>query len=499
MTIKGEGIHSNDSLRRQTLAGVGWTALAQIGRQAFQFVISVILARLLTPHDFGLVGMIIVFTGFASLFSEMGFSSALIQREKLDERHYSSVFWVNLFVSFCLTVLLIAASPAIAGFYKEPILASLTVLISLNLVIGSLSMVQYAILSRNMNFRGIAIIDIITMIIAGIAAVILALRGYGVWSLVWQMLMVSFAKVLLIWRMTGWHPRWIFDKAAVKELIGFSSNLLGFNMINYWSRNADNLLIGKFIGIAELGIYNRAYSFMLLPVNQISRVLSKVMMPALSRLQDNRPKVKDVYLRTIAMIAFITFPLMFGLMVVAKHFILFLYGPKWAMLENVLKIFCMVGMIQSLVGTAGWIYLSQGRTDWLFRWNILAGMVTLISFVIGVSIGTVEAVAWCYTIANGLLLYWNFSIPGRLINMTFTDVIRKVSGVFGCAAAMAAAVSVLGILLPSGWAHWAYLSVQVPFGCIVYIALMHFARLEAYKDVMGMIREQLRLSFKRYA
>lgn len=476
-------------IKQQTISGVGWSAGARIAKQILQFIISVILARLLTPEDFGLVGMIAVFTGFAALFGELGFGAALIQRQDVEEQHYSSIFWLNLLSGFILMGVVIAAAPAIAAFYNEPRLVPLTMLIAVNFLIGALNIVQQALLTRALNFQKLAFIETISMLMAGSVAIVLAYLGYGVYALVWQMLISTMAGVILMWNVTGWYPHLIFSWQSARELLGFSSNLLGFNVFNYWVRGADNLLIGKFIGSGGLGIYTRAYSTMLLPLNQVSAVVGRVMFPALARIQDDKPRIKRIYLQAISMISLITFPMMLGLLVVSKSFVLALYGPQWAAVVPILQILCLVGLAQSVGTTTGWIYQSQGRTDWLFYWGIASGIVTFIAFGVGIIWG-VLGVTIAYAIRTFMLTFFNFAIPGKLIDMTFSEVVRSVAGIFGCAAVMALLVWGVGLLLPAGWPHWAYLVVQVPVGVLVYGGLVHLFKLRAYRDVRGLVAEQ---------
>lgn len=477
-------------LRERTITGVGWTAVAQTGRQVSQFVVSVILARLLTPEDFGLVAMIVVFTGFATLFGEMGFSAALVQRQKPEERHYSSIFWLSLLAGLVLAGVVVAVAPAVAKFYDEARLTSLTVLLALNFPISSLSLVQRAVLMRAMAFRRLTLVDVVAVASGGALAIALAKMGYGVWSLVWQMLAVSSITAAVLWWVAGWRPALLFDRSGVADLLPFSSNLLGSNIFTYWARNSDNMLVGRFIGSEGLGIYARGYSTMLLPLSQITSVLTRVMFPALSRIQDDKPRVKRIYLRAVAMIALVTFPMMMGLLVVADHFVGAIYGPRWTGVTGPLRILCVVGMIQSIVSTVGWIYQSQGRTDLMFKWGLFSGCIAIVSFLIGVYFGTVEAVAWCYALANGVLLYWNFAIPGRLIHTSFFQVIRSVSGIFLCAIMMAALVCGVGRILPQDWPHWAPLTVQVSTGVLVYLVLVHLFRVRAYQDLRKLVLEQ---------
>lgn len=478
-------------LRQKTIAGVGWVTAAQFGRQALTLAISLLLARLLSPQEFGLVGMITVFTGFATLFGEMGLSAALIQREEVSEAHLSSVFWLNLVVGVALTLLLSSLAPALATFYGEPRLVPLTRLIALTFSLAALSLVQLSLLRRTMNFRLLAGIELASSVGAGIVALGLAIAGWGVWSLAWQLVLTSVLTALLAWRSSPWRPQPHLERAAIGNLIGFSGNLLGFNLLNYWTRNADNLLIGKFIGPDPLGLYARAYSLMLLPTTQVTNVLSRVMFPALSRVKDQPARAKRIYLQAVAAIALVTFPLMLGLFVVADPFVAAVLGPKWLTMTTTLRIFCLLGLTQSIANTAGWLYQSQGRTDWLLRWGLGSSAFTLASIALGIALGSVEAVAASYALASTLLAYPSLAIPGRLIGLTVSEVMRSVAGSLGCAATMAVAVWGLGQLLPPAWPPGAFLLVQVMAGVSLYAALLHLFKLEAYQTLRTLLREQV--------
>ncbi|MDD5304531.1 MAG: lipopolysaccharide biosynthesis protein, partial [Elusimicrobia bacterium] len=350
-------------LRGQTLTGLKWNGAGHVARQTLQFAISVVVARALSPEEFGLMGMIVVFSGLAGLFVGLGLGTALVQRQNLEERHLSTIFWVNVACGAALTAGFAWASPAIARFYGEPILRALTLAVGFNFLIGSLSIVQRNMLVRTMDFRALFIIETTAVSCAGIAAVGGALAGWGVWSLVAQSLVLTTVSAIMLWRMSPWRPAWRIDGAALRELWGFSANLMAYNMLNFSDRNLDNLLIGKFIGPTALGVYARAYSLMLLPIDQVCDVLTRVMFPVLSLLQKDIASVKRVYLRATRAIALISFPLMLGLLVVAEPLIETVYGEKWLGAVPLIRILCLTGLSQSLGTTVGWIFNSQGRTD----------------------------------------------------------------------------------------------------------------------------------------
>lgn len=476
------------SLRKKTLSGVRWTASARIIQQLIQFGVIILLMRLLTPEAFGLIGMIIVITGFVGIFSDAGFGAALIQKKEIDERHRSSVFWVNVLIGTLLTLIIGISAPLVASFYNEPALIDLTRFIALQFFISSLNTVQRSILQREMDFHKLTVAQISTQVISGGIAVTLALLGFGVWSLAWQSLISVGADVVLIWKLSSWRPKFIYEGKAVRDLLKFSSNLLGFNIINYWARNADDLLIGRFVGSAGLGIYTRAYSMMLLPISQVTYVLSQVMFPALSRIQDDKERVKRIYLQANRIIGLVSMPMMCGLFVVAEPFVISLFGEKWAEVIPVLQILCFVGIKQPLESTTGWIFQSQNKTDIQFRWNIIVSTVTILAFIIGLKWGVI-GVATAYAIRSYIIWYPSIRIPGRIINMTFSEFVRNVSGVFLCSVVMAVLVYIVGEIVPASWPILILFTVQVIAGILFYVLLIHSFGLKAYKETKRLMFE----------
>lgn len=463
----------------------------QLGRQGLQFVIGVILARLLSPESFGLIGMITVFSGFALIYSDMGFGSALIQKQDTNPDSYFSIFWINIGTGLALMLLFMAFSPLIARLFSQPMLAPLTVLLSTNFFIGSFKIVQDSLLRKHLEFRRLAIVNLTALAISGTAGITLALLGLGVWSLVWQSVILTGLTVILLWIVSDWRPAKRFKWTTVKELLGFSSNLLGFSSVNYWLRNIDKLLIGRFLGSAALGIYSRSYAIMLLPLTMISGTIGSVLFPALSKIQDDVPRIQRLYLRMTAVIALITFPMMLGLLVVAENFVLFVFGAQWVGMIPILQAFCIVGIVQSIGTLNGNIYLSKGRTALQFRVGGAVGLLGVVAIVLGIQWGVI-GVAYAYTLFSLLVVYPSISIAVSLIDLSIIRVIKNLAGIFGCAVAMALILWGIEFLLPTDWPHWAYLAVQVPFGMASYIALIHLFRLKAYIDAKEIISEQIR-------
>jgi O-antigen/teichoic acid export membrane protein len=402
------------SLREKTLAGLTWSGLSQGIKQVSQFVITAVLARLLSPDDFGLLGMATVFTGFVSIFSEMGVSGALVQKQNADERHYSSAFWLNVVAGIVLMFVFIIVAPAIAAFYGKVQLHPILAALALNFFLSAFTIIQQAILTKQMDFRSLAICEVSAVIGAGIVGIIFALKGAGVWSLVYQSLTFQFVNSVLLWHYSSWRPKPVFSFAAIKDIFAFSANMTAFQVVNYFARNVDYLLIGKFLGTHSLGLYTLAYKLMMVPLQNISWVLAKVMFPAFSKIQDDLPKVREVYLKMVQMIASVTFPLMAVLFIVAPQFIHVIYGPQWYPVIDLIRVFCFCGMIQSIATTVGTIYQSLGRADIQLRMGLMGATVSTSAIVIGLQ-WDIYGVAIAYTICALLWSQYTFYVAMKML------------------------------------------------------------------------------------
>jgi O-antigen/teichoic acid export membrane protein len=477
------------SLTARTVTGVSWMAGARLVQLVLQFGLSVVLMRLLGPEAFGLVAMVLVFSAFLSVFTDMGFSSALVQRLELTEEHRSTVFWMAIGLGGLLCLSLVLASPFVAAFYHEPLLGPLTAWIALGFVLDTPGMVPRALLQRSMQFDRIAKIEVLSLVISGIVGAGSAWRGAGVWSLVAQSLTYSLvASALMLWQV-DWRPRPIFSLRAVRDLAAYGAGLSGFSVVNYWARSADNLLIGRFIGTAALGFYSRAYFLMLMPLKSITGVLGPVMFPALASIQHDRERVRGAYLRAMRLMTFWAFPLMMGMATVAEPFVLGLFGPEWREVIPLIQILAFVGMIQTLCNPVGWIYTSQGRTDLMFWWGV-GGGGTLIAFIaVGIVLGGVETVAWAYLAGNILITIPCLAIPGRLIGMRVRDVFRVSAGNFASALGMAAFVWAVKQFLPPNLPALLSLALLVSAGVVCYIGIAQAARQSALSDSYGLLRQ----------
>ncbi len=390
------------SLKQKTIKGLFWSFVSQGGKQVSSLIITAVLARLLSPSDFGIVGMAVVFTGFGDVFKDLGLSKALIQKQDIDNSHLYSAFWINIGFGLLLTSVIILISPLIALFYNKPELKPILIVLSFNFIISSLTIIHQTILTKEMDFRSLTIRDIVAIAGSGAVGIILAYKGFGVWSLVFQMLSYTILNSFLLWKLSEWRPKIFFSYSAIKDMLHFSINFTGFNIVNYLARNMDYLLIGKFLGPQALGLYTIAHKLMMFPLQNISWVITKVLFPAFSKIHNDLERLKRVYLVIIRSISYISFPLMAGLFIVAPEFVNVVFGPKWAGAIILIRILCICSIFHSLYTTTTSIILSQGKADWLFKLSILNVICTSLAIFIGLNWGlvgvaisyTIEQIAW---------------------------------------------------------------------------------------------------------
>lgn len=432
--------------RVKVRSGLGWSLLSRFGNQLMQFGVTVLLARLLEPAAFGTIGMLLVFSGFAQLIADSGLAAALIHRQDLRDSDKSTVFWIQFAGGCVMSLAFLLGSNALARFFHDPALAPLYRAFSVIFALQSLGIVQGTMLRRDGRFRYLAIVTTTGTIVSGVLAVSLALAGFGVWALLWQIVCGTAVSVCLYWSGSRWRPSFTLDAAAARELGGYGIYLLGNSSLNYWLRNGDNLLIGRYLGAAPLGLYSRAYTLMLLPISNISNVFSQVMFPALARLQDDPVAFKSLYLRSVRTIAFAAFPMMVGMWLLSRQFVLILYGAKWSGMIPLLQILSLLGPIQAIVFPVGWIYTSLGRTrDQLLLSIPLIGTFALAMWI-GIAYG-IYGVTLAYAVWNVCAAIANILLANRILRMKPFEMIAVTARTVLATAVMALVVRATDVLI----------------------------------------------------
>lgn len=470
------------SLKQKAVSGIKWSAFSQVGRQAMQLLTTVILTRFLTPSDFGLVGMAMVVVGFVNIFKDLGTAAAVIQRKELPGTLLSSIFWVNTgFGTLAMFCLLITA-PIAGWFYRDSRVVPVLQILSTSFLISSFGTLQQALLERKLAFNTLAKLEVVSVLSGSITGIGLALGGAGVWSLVFQTLITASVASILLWFSSSWRPEWEFHWNDAKSISRFSLNLTGYSIFNYFARNADYLLIGRYLGAQDLGYYTLAYRILVFPLQNISAVVSRVMYPVLSTMQDDNKRFVLAYLRVVVAIALISFPLMMGLFVLAEPLVLSFFGQAWMPVIPLIRIFAPVGMLQSIGATAGVIYQVKGQTGWMLRWGIFAGTFAVIAIVIGLYWGIV-GVAATYAVASLILFYPGLAIPYQLINLKFVHMLVEILPSLLCSSAMFVFLFTFKRILPEQWPDILILIISVITGGVVYFLASWLMNRERLKEV----------------
>lgn len=465
--VAGEG-RFPEALHRSAMEGIKWATLSQVARAVLRLVTTALLARLLPVSDFGLVGMAWVVIVFAGLFRDLGGSAAVIQRKALHDDLPSSAFWVNVIASAILTLVLFAAAPAIAGWYGDARVAPVLQALSLLFLISGSGMMHQALLERHLAFGRIAGAELAATLAGCACGITGALWGLGVWSLVTQELVICTVATLLLWVQSPWRPQRRFNLALVREVRKFSLNVTGFHFIEYFTANSPTLLIGRFLGAHSLGFFTLANNVMLYPVVNVANVLQRVFFPVYAQLQDDDAHLRTAYLDTVGTIAFLTVPLMLGLMAVAEPFVHTLFGLSREEAIPLVLILAPVGLLQSLSVTVAPLYLAKGRADWLMAWSLLSGALLIGGILAGIPWG-LTGVAIAYAVAHALLFYPAFAIPFRLVRLTFKEFLAVLRPPLLSGGLMAGAIVAIGLTLPSSLSGPLKLALLVGTGIVTYL------------------------------
>jgi len=410
--------------------GIAWSSIGQIGTQVVSFGFGIILARLLLPSEFGLLAMVMVFTGLAEIFKDLGFGAAIIQKKDISDEDLSTSFWLNIIVGVILFFIFYFTSDLIAKFYDNPIIAAITKIVAINFIISAISATHQSLVIRDLNFKLRAAFDLGSLLVSSIIGVYFAINGYGVWSLVVSLITRNILLTICYWLYVTWKPKIIFNKNSFSNLSKFGSVATLNSFLGYLSKNTDNLIIGKLLGDYSLGLYSRAYGLMLLPIRNISGGFKTAMFPILSKIQDDKIEVKRLYLKSTKLIAFISFPLMFGLSALSEPFVLFLYGDNWINMIPILKLLSLLGAISSLMTFNGTIFYSMGKPVIETKIYLVTTPILIAAFIAGIKTGGLIGVAVALIIVELGFVYYKVSFMKALIELRFFEFINNIKIIF---------------------------------------------------------------------
>jgi len=430
--------------------GLLWQFLGRGTLQISQLLVVVLLARLLTPSEYGIAGMVLVVISFEPLIAGTGLASALIQRPVITELDKSTVFWTNAAVGLLACLIGVAASPLVADFYGNAQVAPLFAAVSVVFLVSSLSSVQANLLIREMNFRSLELRTMAATVVGAAVAIGLAVAGGGAWALITQQLAVYTVSLVLLTGFSRWRPRLMFSRQTLRELRSFGSHASGTILMNQLTYNTDNVLIGRVLGASALGLYTFGYSLIMLPVTRIASPLVQVLYPVFSRIQDDLPRLSSLWLRSLRMMAAITLPAMLGLIVVAPEAIDVVFGHRWHNATPIVQILATVGIAIAIQNLNGIVLQAQGKTRLVFRYSCVLFGGGLISFIVGLQWGIV-GVAGCFAAVNVFVQPAYLHLTARSMGIDLGQCARALSGVVQATiVAMAAALVIRGLLVTDG-------------------------------------------------
>lgn len=439
--------------------GALWAVGSRAGSQFIQFLGTVVTARILLPSDYGKAAVVVPIVAFANIFTTLGLGSAVIHARRVTEKLLSTAFWVNFVTGLLLTAVVAALSVPLARLFRIPDLVPLLCLASV-LFSVNVRIVHTALLERTMRFKQIAIGETVSGALGIAATIVTALMGAGAYSLILGPIVTQVVLSVWMWAVVRWTPRARPDRQSVRELWEFSRGLTGFQTLNFWSRNADNLLLARFVSLAELGNYSRSYNLMKLPVTQMNTMMGRVLFPALTRLRDDRPRLGQAWLRSLSTAGAAVAPVTFGMAVAAPAMIEVLFGRRWLGMVTVLELLAVSALPQTLTTTVGGLLRATGATDVLFRLGLLTSSLSLVAMLIGLpwgSVGVAAALAVKFYLEVGISLPRCFAQTG----LGWRDLGRAMRGVWLSCLALAGSGLLVRLTLSDRLPAWQLLILQV--------------------------------------
>ena len=478
-----------ENLRGRTISGLFWNLLERVGIRIVQFLPTIILARLLSPEQFGLIGMLTLFVALAQTFLDSGFGVALIQKKDATYTDECSIFYFNILLGGFSVLILFFAAPLIANFYRQPILAGLLRWLSLDILIESFSLIQIALLTRELDFKTQLKANLSATFIGGIFGVAAAYYGLGVWSLVIQTIANTALQTLILWWLHRWRPGLVFSLASLKSMFGFGSRMLSSSLVSVFFDNLYQVFIGKVFSAAPLGYYTRASSLRTIVIDTTSNTLGRVMFPALASIQDDQERLKQAYRKSIRFTTFAHFPIMAGLIVTAKPLITLLFSEKWG--ESVLffQLMCAAGLLYPLHLLNLNILKVKGRSDLFFRLELIKRVLVVLTIIItyrwGINAMLIGQIAFTLFV-YGLNSFYSGMLIGYPTKAQILDVMPSLA--FSCL--MAGGMFFAGYILRSS-NFFVQIAIQALVGAGSYFALHALAKSESLAEIVNLIRQLL--------
>jgi teichuronic acid exporter len=477
-----------DSLKSKTFRALSWSFIESVGLQGVRLVVGIVLARMLFPAQFGLIGMLTIFIYVCQIFFDGGYGAALIQKREITQLECCTIFFFNIVVGIAAAGLLCLIAPWVSVFYKQPALTALLRALSLSIVINSFASIQNIIFMRDLNFKILTKVSLISGGLSGIIGIMLAAFGFGVWSLVAQQLASMLLSAICLWAFSSWRPQFLFSFRVLGNLFGFGSRIMFIDLINRIFNNIYSLVIGKFFSAADLGYFTRAQNTQEIPMGSLVWMVGRVAFPVFSSIQDDPDQMKRGLRKALTMLVFVNSPMMIGLAIVARPLIVVMFTSKWIACVPYFQLFCVAGLLYPLQIMNNNVLLALGRSDLSLRLEIIKKVMIAINIAVTWRWGISAMVLGMIPISM-ISFYLNSYYVGRLIGYSIREQIRDFFSYFIMAAGMGLAVFAMGWLPIHN--DWIILIVQVSLGLAVYISMCWVFKSKAFLELWQMVRTRL--------
>jgi O-antigen/teichoic acid export membrane protein len=477
---------TEENLKKKVLSGLFWKVMENGGTQGIQFLVSVILARLLTPAESGEVMLIMIFIAIGNVFVQSGFNTSLIQKKTVDEADYSSAFYITLGIAAILYLILYVTAPLIAGFYEQPVFQPVLRVLAVTLFFGAVTSVQTAVVARNMKFKQLCLASLAAACGSGVIGVAMALAGKGLWALVMQQFFNSFFLMIVLWILVKWRPKLLFSFKKAGELFSYGWKILCSGLIDTIFTNVYGPVIGKIYNSHMMGQYFRANQFPSLIANNLGAAIQSVMLPAFSVHQDNREQVKSMVRRSIVTSSFLVFPMMAGMIAVAEPMVRLLLTDQYLPAIPMLRLLCIAYATWPLHVANLQAINALGRSEIFLKLEIIKKIVNVIALIISIPHGIYVMVAM-RAVTDFVCTFINAYPNKKLLNYSFFEQWKDVFPSLLLSAVMCAIVYgvqfiVSGLLLT--------LVVQIIVGVVVYAGLAWLFKLESFYYLLGMMKNR---------
>jgi O-antigen/teichoic acid export membrane protein len=474
--------------------GVGWSSALLIGRSTLSIASTAILARLLSPGDYGLLAMVATITVMAQAISDFGLSWATVQRERLDRSQIDALFLINCAFGLFLTVLCWLSAPYVASFYHHPELTKIITVASATLFLSAAAVQPNALLLRQMKLREINLCTLCSLLISAVVTIVLARMGFGYWALVVQLVLQQAIITALSFPMSGYYPGFPLHELDIGTLLAFGGYSAAYGIVNYFARNLDNVLVGRFWGAIALGYYSRAYFVMTLPGMLVIGVFSGTLIPALASLRKEPARMQSAYLRALHLITVLGCSFAVGLAVTAPEIVEFVYGPKWHAVVPILLWLSAASILQPIQNTSQWLYIVVEHGRGMFIMGLLVAGSATLAFTLGIRSGPV-GVARAYAISNTIIAYPVLLMGHRACGLDIKKTVAACTPLLLCALIMGGIVYLVGIGCATvGMGLHSRLMLKVIVGILAYVASLRLIAHSTYSELITYVPARYSLS-----